>query len=146
MKLAPLFVAFSLAACAGVPMAVPTRDEQGKAFAPGPDESAIYLFRDQSVAANVLVPVSIDGRVAGKTAEQTYFLWVVPPGEHRLVSHDSEPDALTLRTEPGRVYFVRHEITLKLFEPSFALRQVDEERGRRGLRISWRAIDLFAPQ
>lgn len=139
-----LLAALTLGACAEVPMAERTLDRQAKDFRPGPDESAIYLIRDQSVAANTLIPVSIDGRAAGETAEQTYFFWVVPPGDHRLASHGESPAALTLSTEAGKVYFVRQEIRLGAWEPRISLQLVDEEQGRRGLRLSRRAIDRFA--
>jgi hypothetical protein len=144
MKAVLLLLPLALGACAAVPMADPILDRQAKAFQPGPDESAIFLFRDQSLAADSLIPVSIDGRVAGKTAEQTYFLWIVPPGEHRIASHGEPPDELSLRTEAGRTYYVRQEIRLWGLAPRASLQLVDEERGRRGVEVSRRAVDLFA--
>src|SRR3546814_8559961 len=69
-------------------------DAAAKRFVPPPDKSAIYLFRDETIASANTIPVALDGKIMGETAPLTYFLWIVEPGEHRVSSHTSNPSTV----------------------------------------------------
>ena len=153
MRLAPkrlvlLLSAFALTitatGCASVPLTSPELDEEAKAFRPVQGMSAIYLFRDENLGGAAPITISLDDQVAGQTAAWTYLRWVVPPGRHRLASYADNIALLEIVTEPGELYFVRHDIKLGLSHPRAELRVVDAERGRRGVLASRRVADLLS--
>src|SRR3546814_4275314 len=47
-------------------------DAAAKRFVPPPDKSAIYLFRDETIASANTIPVALDGKIMGETAPLTY--------------------------------------------------------------------------
>jgi hypothetical protein len=57
-----------------------------KTFAPPTDKANIYVYRNETFGAAVKLPVALDGRLVGDTASKTYFLLVVPAGEHKLIT------------------------------------------------------------
>src|SRR3546814_18192112 len=118
---------------AAVPLADPSADAAAKRFVPPPDKSAVYLFRDETIASANTIPVALDGKIMGETAPLTYFLWIVEPGEHRVSSHTSNPSTVDLYTEPGRNYFIWHEIKTELLTPETQIWIVAAKRGRKGV-------------
>ena len=130
------------AGCASVPLADPSADAAAKRFVPPPEKSAIYLFRDETIASANTIPVALDGKIMGETAPLTYFLWIVEPGEHRVTSHTSNPSTVNLYTEPGRNYFIWQEIKIELLKPGTQLWIVDDKRGRQGVKGGKRAETL----
>ncbi len=131
-----------LAGCASVPMMPETADREAKLFQPIADKSLIYLYRDELLGAGEPITVSLDGRAEGQTASRTYFLWVVSPGAHRILSLSGNRASLDLATEPGHVYFVWQEINLGLFTPGTTLHLVDEGQGRQAIMTCKRAEPL----
>jgi hypothetical protein len=122
-----------LVGCASVPMANIERDNMAKTFAPQADKAKIYVYRNETFGAAIKLPVALDGRLVGDTASKTYFLFVVPPGEHKLITKAENDSILPLMVEAGRNYFVWQEIKMGLWAARANLQLVDELTGRKGV-------------
>ena len=132
-----------LSGCASVPMASLEDDTQAKRFAVKADKSNIYLYRNESFGGAIPMSVSLDGKVAGQTGPQTYFLWEVEPGSHEVASHSENVSSLKLNTEPGKAYYVWQEVKMGLWMARSLLQQTDEETGRKGVQECKRAQSAF---
>lgn len=122
-----------LGGCASVPMASKDHDAQAKEFTVQKNQSNIYLYRNENIGGAIAIPVMIDGRVAGKTAAKTYFLWSVPPGKHEIVSMGENTEKITLDTKAGKNYFVWQEIKMGMWQPRTLLHVMNEEDGRKAV-------------
>ena len=87
-----------LQGCASVPMAPSKKDTDAKQFRVDTNKSNIYLYRNESYGSAITMPVTLNGRIAGKTAANTYFKWSVSPGKHIITS-------LTENTAKNRVRY-----------------------------------------
>ena len=132
-----------LSGCASVPMASLEDDTQAKRFAVKAEKSSIYLYRNESFGGAIPMTVSLNGKVAGQTAPQTYFVWEVDPGSHEIASHTENVSALKLTTEAGKAYYVWQEVKMGAFMARSQLQQVDEETGRKGVLECKRAQSAF---
>jgi hypothetical protein len=121
------------AGCAAVPMASLDQDAEAKKFDVPADKARIYVYRNESIGGAVPMTVSLDGRVMGRTAMQTYFMWDVPPGKHTVTSHAEDVSNLTLETAPGKAYYVWQEVKMGMWFARSLLQQVDEKTGRAGV-------------
>ncbi len=138
-----LTLALLVTGCASVPMASLEDDAQAKRFAAKPDKSSIYVYRNESFGSAIPMTVSLDGKVAGQTGPQTYYLWEVSPGSHEIASHAEDVSTLKLNTEPGKAYYVWQEVKMGLWMARSLLQQVDEEAGRKGVLECKRAQSAF---
>lgn len=127
------------AGCASVPMATTDEDSQAKSFAVKADKANIYLYRNETFGGAVLMTVTLDGKVAGQSGPQTYYLWEVDPGPHEVTSVAENTSTLKLDTEAGKSYFVWQEVKMGLWMARTRLQQVDEETGRKGVAECKRA-------
>jgi len=132
-----------MSGCASVPMASLDDDAQGKLFAVKPDKSNIYVYRNEGFGGAITMTVSLDGKVAGQSGPQTYFLWEVAPGSHEIASHAEDVSKLTLTTEAGKSYYVWQEVKMGFWMARSLLQQVDEETGRKGVLECKRAQSAF---
>ena len=103
-----LLVALALAGCTQLP---PSPHEiQAKRFEPAASGmSVIYIMRDypdNDLAATIV----LDGAASITTYPGTFYRWEVPPGRHRITGMAADPGAITLQTEPGRIYFVQQGV------------------------------------
>lgn len=121
------------AGCASVPMGSAEDDVRGKTFAARPGKASIYLYRNEALGFAVAMSVSIDGRPAGKTLAETYFVWEVEPGEHKITSYAEDVHAVTLHTQAGESYYVWQEVKVGLWSARSQLQEVDAEVGRQGV-------------
>jgi hypothetical protein len=119
--------------CASVPMASLDEDTKAKSFVVRTDKSNIYVYRNESFGGAIPMTVALDGKVAGQTALQTYFLFEVDPGSHEVSSIAENTSTLKLNTEAGKAYFVWQEVKMGLWMARSQLQQVDEETGRKGV-------------
>jgi hypothetical protein len=131
-----------MSGCASVPMASVDEDTKAKTFNVQPGKANIYLFRDEVMGAAVGVPVMLNGKMAGKTASKSYFMWEVNPGDYELMSVAENTSTVRLRAQGGRSYYVWQEIKIGLFQPRTELHEVDEQRGRAGVTASTRILPL----
>jgi len=129
----PLLVAICLAALAGCAkgnLATPGQDAQARLLEPVPDKAVIYLLRDLGDIYISEVKVGLDGKLAGTTTHNTFYRWEVPPGVHTIVSYTTPPAVLTLKTEPGGVYYVWQDINVGLLREPSRLEVVDATTAR----------------
>ena len=126
-------LALFTAGCASVPMASMDADASAKTFTVPVSKSSIYLYRNETFGAAIPMTVSLDGRVAGQTGPQTYFLWEVDPGEHEVASHTENIATSKLTTQPGKAYFIWQEVKMGMWMARSQLQEVNEETGRKGV-------------
>ncbi|MHB1198622.1 MAG: hypothetical protein ACYCZ6_03515 [Polaromonas sp.] len=62
-----------LSGCASVPMASLDLDTKAKDFSPVPNKASLYIYRNESFGAAIPMTVSVNGKVLGQTAAQTYL-------------------------------------------------------------------------
>lgn len=122
-----------LSGCASVSMTTPEEDTRAKAFAAPSGKANIYVYRNETMGAAITMPVSLDGRVAGKTASKTYFLFQVAPGSHEIQSLTENTALLRVNAEAGRNYFVWQEVKMGGFAARSDLKLVDDATGRAGV-------------
>ena len=122
-----------LTGCATVPMAPADADSQGKNFAIKPDKSSIYVYRNESFGGAARMTVSLDGKVAGQSGPQTYFLWEVDPGPHEIVSHAENVETLQITAEAGKAYYVWQEAKVGVWGARSRLHLMDERAGQKAV-------------
>jgi hypothetical protein len=132
-----------LAGCASVPMSSMEDDAKGKSFAVAPGKANIYVYRNETFGAAIPMTVSLNGRVAGQSAAQTYFVFEVDPGTHDLGSIAENTVSVKLAAEAGKSYFVWQEVKMGLWMARSELQQVDEATGRKGVAECKRAQSNF---
>ena len=137
------FVTILFTGCASVPMSSLDSDLLGKKFIAQKDKSNIYLYRNESFGGAVLLTVSLDGKVAGQTAAQTYFLWEVDPGSHEVSSLAENVSTLKLATSAGKSYYVWQEIKMGMWTARSLLQEVDRETGEPAINECKRAQSNF---
>lgn len=129
--------------CASVPMASLDDDTEAKNFTVRADKANIYLYRNEVFGGAIPLTVALDGKVAGQTGPQTYFLWEVEPGPHEASSISENTSTLALDTEAGKAYYIWQEVKMGLWMARSLLQEVDEETGRKGVSERKRAQSNF---
>ena len=122
-----------LVGCASVPMAPADQDAKAKQFTTVSNKSNLYIYRNENFGRAIPMTVSINGKVLGQTAAQTYFWLQLVPGQYNLESHTENVSTLNLTAEPGKDYFVWQEVKMGLWAARSQLQQVDEKTGRDGV-------------
>jgi len=122
-----------LSGCASVPMASIDRDNTAKQFRPTASKSNIYLYRNESYGGAITMPVALDGKIAGKTAAETYFKWMVNPGKHTIVSLTENTAKIELDTKPNRNYFIWQEVKMGMWAARSQLHEVPRIEGEKGV-------------
>lgn len=138
-----IFSTIIFTGCASVPMSSLDNDLLGKRFLAQNNKSNIYLYRNESMGGAVLLTISLDGKVAGQTAAQTYFLWEVDPGNHEVSSLAENVSTLNLATSPGKSYFIWQEIKMGMWTARSLLQEVDRETGEQAVNECKRAQSNF---
>ena len=101
-----LALAVLASGCVSVPMASPERDTAAKTFTVKPDKANIYVYRNETLAAAMKMPIVLNGKLVADTASMTYLLLEVPPGSHTLISKTENDSTLMLNADAGRNYFI----------------------------------------
>lgn len=138
-----LAVAVLVTGCASVPMASSEDDGAAKGFAVKPDRANVYVYRNETFGAAIPMTVSINGRVAGQTGPQTFFMWEVEPGQHEISSHAENISTVNITAQAGKSYFIWQEVKMGVFMARSLLQQVDEDTGRKGVMECKRALSAF---
>ncbi len=120
-----------LSGCATVPMSSTDEDLRAKTFTVRSDKSNIYVYRNESFGGVIPMTVSLDGKLAGQTGPQTYFMWEVEPGPHEVTSTAENTVSLKLNTEAGKAYYIWQEVKMGFWMARSLLQQVDEQTGRK---------------
>jgi len=137
-----LLILFLLACtgCASVPLAPESADRQAKRFIAPSDRAMVYVVRDGLYAGPFLGQVSLDGRIVGGLATQTYLALRVQLSTYRImVMGDGGMDMLSLPVSAGRCYFVRLYVTIG---PRWHLETLSESEGRQAVTKSSLAASL----
>ena len=125
-----------LSGCASVPMAPLDQDVKAKDFSPILSKASLYIYRNESFGAAISMTVSVNEKVLGQTAAQTYFRLNLTPGKYSVGSHAENISSLPITLEAGRNYFVWQEVKMGLWMARSLLQQVDETIGRAGVMES----------
>jgi hypothetical protein len=130
-----LVLLVNLTGCASVPMA-PTADDQLRKQFPAPTEGKVglYIFRDSVFGAALTKIIYVDDQIIGATAPNTYFYREITPGQHKLSTQSEfSNNDLTINTNPGINYYVRHYIKMGVFVGGANFEQVSEENGKKAV-------------
>lgn len=120
-----------LAGCATtVPMESASLDATAKTFAPVPDKSVIYIYRDSGMGDAISMPLLVDNHLIGETAPNVYFRVVVAPGNHELWAKASYDAHLSMATEAGQVYYVKQRALPGIFYAGAGLKQETADDAR----------------
>ncbi len=127
-------------------MAPKERDAELKAFqAPPHDKAALYIYRNSFAGQALKKSVSIDGKVIGETANNTYFYQLLSPGAHTLATESEFSDnAISLDAKAGQTYFVRQAIKMGAFVGGAKLEVVSTAEGRQEVLKSTLALSSQA--
>jgi hypothetical protein len=119
-----------LSSCASVPMSSLENDREMKKFEVSTNKSRIYVYRDEIFGSAITVPVSLDGKIKGKTAPHVYFSWDVEPGEHEISCFAENNSKIKLNAQPGQSHFVWQEIKMGMWQAGCALQEVEKQKGQ----------------
>lgn len=143
ISLFAMVVALLAAGCATVPMASLEDDTQAKTHTVRPGKSNIYVYRNETFGGAITMTVTLDGRVAGQSGPQTYYLFEVDPGTHEVSSIAENTSTVRLSTVAGRSYYLWQEVKMGFWMARSQLQQVDEDTGRKGVAECKRAQSAF---
>lgn len=130
------FLLLGLSGCASVPMAPPDQDSRAKNFSTTPNKATLYIYRNETFGRAISMPVSINGKVLGQTAAETYFRVNLPPGKYVVESKAENDSSLYLTMEAGKNYFVWQEVKQGFWIAQSLLQKADESTGRAGVMRS----------
>jgi hypothetical protein len=91
------------------------------------------LYRNESYGGAITMPVALDGKIAGKTAAETYFKWTVNPGKHVITSLTENTAKIELDTKPERNYFIWQEVKMGMWAARSQLHEVSRNEGKKGV-------------
>ncbi len=138
-----LAVAAFVSGCASVPMSSMEDDAKAKTFAVKEDKSTIYVYRNESFGGAISMTVTLDGKVAGQSGPQTFFMWEVEPGAHEVSSIAENTSTVKLNTVGGKAYYLWQEVKMGMWMARTQLQEVNEETGRKGVGECKRAQSAF---
>ena len=125
-----------LSGCASVPMASLEMDAEAKKYIVPPGKSSIYLYRNEVIGGAISMPVSLDGKIVGKTGPKTYFKWDVSPGEHEIASHTENTSTISINAIAGKIHFIWQEVKMGLWTARSLLQEVSASEGEKGVNES----------
>lgn len=125
--------ALSFAGCAQIPPS--PQDAEAKSFKSVPDKSVIYIVRGR-VGPPLGDTLSLGDRLQITTWTGTYYRWETQPGVHHIQGYASSGADITLKTEPGKIYFVEHVVigTWRDGVQYTSLEPLDDKAGRAFVR------------
>jgi hypothetical protein len=117
-----------LAGCVQLPLT--PQDIQARKFEPVPDRAVVYLVRDHPDFSDRAATIWLGESVMITTYPGTYFRWETAPGTHRITGYGPDIGTITLRLEPGRIYFVQQQLAPFMQLPFSQFFLVNEPSGR----------------
>lgn len=120
--------------CATVPTASPQLDLQAKSFTANPDKATIYIYRDEIYGGAIGMNIMLDGVYLGRTAAKTYFRVEVNAGDHTVQSFAENTTEMSLKTETGKIYFVRQEVKMGFLSARSEIYLVENGEGREAVQ------------
>jgi len=126
-------IALSLVGCASVNMGDAQQDASAKKFTAPKDNTAVYIYRNESMGGGVKMDVELDGKPIGQTAAKTYLYKEVAPGKHTLSSKAENTDSLEIDAKPGTLLYIWQEVKMGVLYARTKLHLVDEAQGKNGV-------------
>jgi len=126
-------IALSLVGCASVNMGDAKQDASAKKFTAPKDNTAVYIYRNESMGAAVKMDVELDGKPIGQTAAKTYLYKEVAPGKHTLSSKAENTDSLEIDAKPGTLLYIWQEVKMGALYARTKLHLVDAAQGQKGV-------------
>lgn len=123
----------TLHGCASVPAGDPAVDSEMKRFGVVPDMSRIYIYRNENFGAAIKMTVTVDGRVIGATAANTYLVAEVPAGAHTIGSDAENLTMIKINAQPGKNLYVWQEVKMGFGHARSQLHLVSDAEGREGV-------------
>lgn len=123
----------AFAGCAQIPPS--PQDIEAKSFKSIPDKSVIYIVRG-ALGPPLGDTLSLNDRLQITTWAGTYYRWEAEPGAHHIQGFASSGASIKLRTEPGKIYFLKHSVIGNLHDgvQNTYLEPLDEATGRAFVR------------
>lgn len=125
-------LAIALMVLAGCVQIQPSPQEiEAKRFEIVPGKAVIYIARtnmDSSEAGSLI----LDDNATITTYKDTFYRWVVDPGQHRIAGFAGQSGLVVLNAEAGRTYYVEHSVrgNVRYGVTSTNVRLVEEKRGQ----------------
>jgi hypothetical protein len=132
----------TLAACGdlNVDLSVDLDKRAQDTVVPQPDKAVVYFIQETGLDINLFYPttrVGVDGKWVGGNKKNSYFSFVVAPGEHHVCvaiqsSIVKENGELThFRAEAGKVYYFRTRISWGKDAPQYlSVEPVDSDEAK----------------
>jgi len=130
--LAIVFVSL-MSGCASVPMASPEADARAKEFKSHPSKGSVYIYRNETMGGAIKMPITLDGKVIGSSAPNTYFHLLVRPGKHTVNSLTENTATVDFNAKAGKKYFIWQEVKMGMWAAGSALHMQSESEGKRGV-------------
>jgi uncharacterized protein YceK len=134
LKLGLMCFVIFMSGCASVQKAAPAKDLAAKKFTADANTSQVYLYRNEVLGAALSMPVTVDGKLAGKTGSKSFFKFNLPAGKHTFTSQD-KTSTLDLTTENGKTYYIWQEVKMGALSGGSKLQIVDEATGQKGVKV-----------
>lgn len=104
-------------------------EEAARQFRPVEGRSVVYFVRDDTASPTYRRGILVDGELAGSLAPESFLVCVLDPGSHELRTREGEA-TLTLETEAGALYFVRHRYGRLAFDEGTSFETIAAPQGR----------------
>jgi Protein of unknown function (DUF2846) len=125
----------ALAACVSVPKATPEADLAAKRFQPVAGRAQLYIVRPSSFGLAIMYQVSIDGRIVGSLAAETFLVQQLDAGTHVVAFFNNTSQENTeVTVEPAKNYFLRVGMNPAATSNRARMKLVPEEEGQQLVR------------
>ncbi len=130
----PLLLALLyLTGCATTRMAPDSSDQLAKSFEPVQDKASLYIYRNETFGAAISMPVTVNGKMLGKTVSKSYFHLNLAPGQYNIESIAENTASLPITAEANKSYYIWQEVKMGLWMARSKLQEVTEEIGKAGV-------------
>ena len=128
-----LITLLALTGCASVPMANRQEDAAAKQFSPSSGMAGLYVYRNEYRGGAIKMPVTIDGRILGKTVPMSYLYTEVTPGRHIITADGGNTDQIKVVAVADENIYIHQAIQAGLSMAGSNMAQVGEAEGRAGV-------------
>ena len=126
-----------LNACVSAPKATPEAEAAAKQFSGVLGKAQLYIVRPSSFGMAVLYQVSVDGRLIGSLAAETFVLQTLDPGTHTIsLFNSTSQENTTVTVEANKNYFLRVGMNPAATSNRARFKLVSEEEGRQLVRTN----------
>lgn len=140
-----LFLALLFTGCISVPRASESADAEAKQFIPIKDKSVFYVYRNEYFGGTIGMDVYFNSADLGGTTANHFLRIVASPGSHIIASKAENRDSITIKSEPGKIYYVWQEAKMGVLTARTKLSLVSEAEGQSGVR-ECRLVDHLQPE